>query len=76
MSDDTLSILNQVLFKSNCMYHHALFRVNYTTYDLCREKDTINPSTNHRDVMLLAGEPALGSEFICSVMLTCWASFM
>ena len=63
MSDDALSALNQVVFKANRMYCHALCRVNYTTYDLCRKTDTINPSTDHRDIMLLAGEPAPGSEF-------------
>jgi hypothetical protein len=62
MSDDTLSAMNQVVFKANRMYRHALCRVNYTTYDLRRETDAINPSTDNRDIMLLAGEPAPSSE--------------
>lgn len=29
-------------------------RINYTTYDVRRKQDTINPRTPHRDVMVLA----------------------
>ena len=36
------------------MYRHRLLRVNYTTYDLRRESDSINPRTDHRDIMLLS----------------------
>jgi hypothetical protein len=51
---DHLSTLNQVVFKGNRIYRHRIFRVNYTTYDVRRAQDTINPRTNHRDIMLLA----------------------
>jgi len=32
-------------------------RINYTTYDVRRGQDTINPKTDHRDIMLLVDEP-------------------
>ena len=41
-------------FKSDCMYQHCLARFNYTTYDIRRSQDVINPGTPHRDIMLLA----------------------
>ncbi|KAG6380707.1 hypothetical protein JVT61DRAFT_5085 [Boletus reticuloceps] len=41
--------------KDNQIYHHALLRVNYTTYDLRREQDTINPLTRP-DIMVLSHE--------------------
>lgn len=48
------SQLNHVLFHGNKIYRHRLLRINYTTYDLQREFDTINPRTDHPDVMLLS----------------------
>src|ERR1700722_17608570 len=43
-----------VLFKGDRMYRHNLARFNYTTYDVRRSQDVINPNTSHRDIMLLA----------------------
>lgn len=43
-----------VLFKDDRMYRHHLARFNYTTYDVRRAQDVINPGTAHRDIMLLA----------------------
>ena len=37
------------------IYRHKVLRVNYTTYDMRRDQDSINPRT-HPDVMLLADE--------------------
>lgn len=53
---DRLSHLNHVLFTGNRIYRHCLLRVNYTTYDLQREYDTINPRTDHRDIMVLSNQ--------------------
>ncbi|PCH41840.1 hypothetical protein WOLCODRAFT_86181, partial [Wolfiporia cocos MD-104 SS10] len=39
----------------NKIYFHKVVRVNYTTYDMRRDQDTINPRT-HLDVMVLAHE--------------------
>lgn len=45
---------DSVLFKDDRMYSHHLARFNYTTYDVRRAQDVINPSTCHCDIMLLA----------------------
>lgn len=39
----------------NRIYKHKAMRVNYTTYDMRREQDTINPRTRP-DIMLLSYE--------------------
>jgi hypothetical protein len=44
---------DSVLFKNDCMYSHHLARFNYTTYDVRRGQDVVNPGTDHRDIMLL-----------------------
>jgi hypothetical protein len=44
-----------VLFTDNKIYHHSILRVNYTTYDLRREQDTINPRTR-ANIMVLSHE--------------------
>ncbi|KAG1856388.1 hypothetical protein DFJ58DRAFT_840899 [Suillus subalutaceus] len=44
-----------VLFTDNKIYHHSILRVNYTTYDLQREQDTVNPRTR-ADIMVLSHE--------------------
>ena len=58
-----LSHLNHVLFKGNKIYCHHLLRVNYTTYDLRRESDSINPRTDHWDIMLLSHSGDKGHPF-------------
>ncbi|KAG1736096.1 uncharacterized protein EDB91DRAFT_1238087 [Suillus paluster] len=42
-----------ILFKHNRIYHHNLVRLNYTTYDVQRAQDVINPRTPHCNIMLL-----------------------
>jgi hypothetical protein len=37
------------------MYRHKVLRVNYTTYDMRRSQDSLNPRT-HADVMVLSHE--------------------
>ena len=49
-----LSTLSQVVFEVDRIYRHHLFCVNYTTYDIHHAQDTINPWTDHCDIMLLA----------------------
>ncbi|KIJ57919.1 hypothetical protein HYDPIDRAFT_141904 [Hydnomerulius pinastri MD-312] len=44
-----------ILLRDNKIFEHSLLRVNYTTYDLRREQDTINPLTR-ADIMLLSQE--------------------
>jgi hypothetical protein len=31
-------------------------RINYTTYDVLRKQETVNPATYHRDIMVLADQ--------------------
>lgn len=38
------------------MYRHNIMRINYTTYDVRRAQDTINPNTDRRDILLLSQE--------------------
>jgi hypothetical protein len=46
---------NSVIIPNNTIYTVQTMQVHYTTYDLRREYDTINPRT-HGDVMVLSGE--------------------
>lgn len=44
-----------IKFLNNCVYRHKVLRVNYTTYDMRRSQDSINPRT-HPDIMTLSHE--------------------
>lgn len=44
-----------VIVHNNQFFEHAFLRINYTTYDLRREQDSINPRTR-ADIMLLSQE--------------------
>jgi hypothetical protein len=50
---------NDVLITDNRLYIHRTLGVNYTSYDLRRQKDVINP-TSHPDVMVLSCEDGEG----------------
>jgi hypothetical protein len=45
-----------VFFKSDRIYQHRLLKVNYTSYDIRRSQDVINPGASHWDIMMLAGD--------------------
>ncbi|KAJ7679881.1 hypothetical protein B0H17DRAFT_943718, partial [Mycena rosella] len=47
--------LLDVTFVRDHLYTHQVMRINYTTYDLHRDEDSINPRT-HSDVMMLSHE--------------------
>ncbi|TBU21549.1 hypothetical protein BD311DRAFT_678089 [Dichomitus squalens] len=51
----TLDDIASVRIENNRLYRHKVLRVNYTTYDMRRDQDSINPRT-HPDVMMLAPE--------------------
>lgn len=57
LSDET------VYFQKELMYRHNILRINYTTYDIRRAQDTINPRTEHRDIMLLSSKPGASHEY-------------
>ncbi|KAG2336123.1 hypothetical protein BDR05DRAFT_897160, partial [Suillus weaverae] len=44
---------NSVVIINNRIYRHKVLRVNYTTYNLRRAQDSLNPCT-HADIMVLA----------------------
>jgi hypothetical protein len=44
---------DSLIIYNNSLYRHKVLRVNYTTYDLRRSQDSINPRT-HSDIMLLS----------------------
>jgi hypothetical protein len=46
---------NSIRIRNNVIYQHATVRINYTTYDIRRDYDTINPQT-HPFVMVLSPE--------------------
>ncbi|THG93150.1 hypothetical protein EW026_g8010 [Hermanssonia centrifuga] len=50
-----------LLFVDNRIYRHKVVRVNYTTYDLRRDQDSLNPRT-HADVMVTAHEDQAGRD--------------
>lgn len=43
-----------VFFKKDCIYRHKLIRFHFTTYDVRRGTDIINPGTSRCNIMLLA----------------------
>ncbi|KAJ2932983.1 hypothetical protein H1R20_g4136, partial [Candolleomyces eurysporus] len=44
---------DRIFFHSNRIYGHQILQINYTTYDLRREQDTLNPSTSRCHIMCL-----------------------
>jgi hypothetical protein len=44
----------RLFFQQDRIYLHNVLRVNYTTYDVRRKQDTVNPNTSHSDIMVLA----------------------
>ena len=47
---------NFVFLKNDCIYLHKLIRFHFTSYDIQRGTDIVNPGTSHCDVMLLADD--------------------
>lgn len=45
--------INHIFFKSDRIYHHRTAQINYTSYDVRRAQDVINPNTSHCDIMVL-----------------------
>ncbi|EDQ99528.1 uncharacterized protein LACBIDRAFT_334986 [Laccaria bicolor S238N-H82] len=52
---------NSVAFINNCIYSHKVLRVNYTTYDMRHEQDSLNPRT-HADIMVVSQEPTMHED--------------
>ena len=60
---DPSSGLDFVIIKDNRVYKHKLARFYYTTYDVRRCEDIVNPETSHCDVMLLAPKEENAAQF-------------
>jgi hypothetical protein len=54
--------LNTVILKDDRMYQHNISRFNYTTYDVRRAQDVINPKTPHCNVMVLRADDDTGNQ--------------
>ncbi|KXN90922.1 hypothetical protein AN958_03356 [Leucoagaricus sp. SymC.cos] len=52
---------NRLHFAGNCIYQHKYLHINYTSYDIQRAQDSVNPRT-HSDIMVLAGSNADSSD--------------
>ena len=50
-----------ITFIKNRIYQHKVLRVNYTTYDMRREQDSLNPRT-HANIMVLSQEDDLAAH--------------
>lgn len=53
-SPSHLEQISSIYFKNDVMYQHNVLRINYTTYDVRRAQDIINPKTDHRDVLFFS----------------------
>jgi hypothetical protein len=55
--DFTPADRRSVLILKNTIYHHKVLHINYTTYNMCREQDSLNPRIpGHGDIMVLSPE--------------------
>ena len=53
--------LDELFFKHDHLYHHHILRINYTTYNIHRKQDTINPSTPCCNIMVLVNDEVNGN---------------
>lgn len=53
LRNPTSDPIHFIFFKSERMYSHHTIRFNYTTYDVRRSQDVINPRTAHCNIMML-----------------------
>ena len=49
-----------VLIRNDRMYRHKVIHFNYTTYDVRRAQDVVNPNTSHANIMVLARDSNIG----------------
>lgn len=54
-NDFTDAERNSILITDNKLFEHSIVRINYTTYDLRRDQDSINPRTR-ADLMVMSHE--------------------
>ena len=51
-----------VLIRNDRMYKHKVIRFNYTTYDVRRAQDVVNPNTSHANIMVLSRGDDAGED--------------
>ncbi|KAF7973294.1 hypothetical protein HWV62_15675 [Athelia sp. TMB] len=51
---DPVPHTERVFFQAEKLFRHNIVGVNYTTYDVRRKRDTFNPRTLHKDIMVLS----------------------
>ena len=54
---------NQVYFRPQRIYWHQALHVNFTTYDVRRSQDSLNPRTDHCDIMVHAREDPSSRDY-------------
>jgi hypothetical protein len=59
----------RIIIKDNRMYRHNILRINYTTYDVRRDQDVVNPRTSHKDIMILARSDSSDHPFLYARVL-------
>jgi hypothetical protein len=52
-----------VFFQKDTMYQHSILCINYTTYDVRRSQDTLNPKTDHCNILLLSPDTDVGHQY-------------
>ncbi|KAF8752792.1 hypothetical protein RHS01_07227 [Rhizoctonia solani] len=62
----------KVRFHQDRMYRHKTLRINYTSYDVLRQQDLLNPSTSNRFILLHAQSEDGSTSPIRSYMLRFW----
>ncbi|KAJ1299700.1 hypothetical protein OPQ81_005390 [Rhizoctonia solani] len=63
------SNVQKIFIQNDQLYSHAMLQVNYTTYDIRRQQDTINPRTPCRFVILSADTDASKHPFLYAKVL-------
>ena len=67
--NDQQIALNSIIIKDNRIYAHKLARFYFTTYDVQRGEDVINPRTSHCDIMFLASPGETETKKSCHPFL-------
>lgn len=75
-SDSGAIDIDAILIKNNCIYRHTTLQVNFTTYDVRRDMDTIHPQALRDDSLgfsldktgILVYTPALATTHPCVVL--------
>ncbi|KAG9085750.1 hypothetical protein FS749_004132 [Ceratobasidium sp. UAMH 11750] len=69
--DPNSTELGMITFQADRMYRHSTLHINYTSYDVRRQHDTINPNTPCRHILLpndIQGNPS-GHPFLYARVL-------